>query len=202
MIRKTPRVAVPAQTNIVAVVVTNYVGVTRYLTNYVTVQDATTNAAGVVTPPVIQPEIRKTTTTEAVLQTNLVPIILPAKTYDELSLNPAVSGGLRLAGDVVPVPWFSGAMGLLITGVSSGLTLLNHLRFKKATKEKVQWQDTANVVIAGLEHLRDEAKKLPGYDDKLDENVMRVVKGLQYAAGVKTNVEDIVEQQRLEKLQG
>ena len=203
LIRKTPTVVQAAQTNFVPVTVTNYVGVTRFLTNFVTIAESATNAnTGVVTPAIIQPLVSSTNVVEAVVETKLQPIILPAKTYDSLSLAPTVTGAVQMAGDLAPVPW-AGGVASLLTALGGGvLAFINHRRAKAALDEKSSWQDTASVVIQNFEHLRDAAKKLPQYTPEMDAQIMRVVTGAQYAMGVKPNVEAVVQEQRVQRAVG
>jgi len=201
--RKTPTVVQAAQTNYVPVVVTNYVGVTRYLTNYITLQEATTNAnTGVVTPAIIQPMVAVTNTVVPMLTTNLQAIVLPAKTYDALSLSPVVTGAVQVAGDLAPVPWAHGVGELLLATVGGVFAFINHRRAKKALGEKEQWRDTAATVIQNFEHLRAAAKKLPAYTEQMDTDIMRVVTGMQYAVGVKPLVEEVVQAQKVESTLG
>lgn len=200
-LRKTTTVVAPGSTNYVPILVTNYVGVTRYLTNYVTVQAATTNAqTGEVTAAVIQPLISTTNAVQAVVETKLQPIILPAKTYDALSLAPTVTGAVQIAGDMAPVPWASGAGSLLLAAASTVLAVINQRRAKKANDEKATWKDTANTVVANFETLRSAAKKLPGYSEAWDTEIMRVVQGVQHAVGVKETVADLVQEQKFQSV--
>lgn len=195
LIKKTPTVVRPAQTNIIEVVRTNFVGVTTYLTNYVTVQVATTNATtGAVTPAVIQPQITANNSVVPFLQTNLQAVVLPAVVVTNLSLAPTVTGAVQIAGDLAPVPW-AGGVGSILLGVAGSIFgFINHRRANAALGQKETWQATARTLVGNVETLRTAALKIPGYTPAVDAQVMRVIEGAQYAAGVKEEIAGVVAQ--------
>lgn len=192
LVRHTPTVVRAGATNYVERLVTNYVGVTAYITNLVTVQAAGTNALGAYQPAVVQPQLIPTTTMLPVIRTNLEVQILPAVVVDQLSLAPAVSGGVSLAGQLAPVPWASGAAEIALALAGSVFAFVNHRKAKAALGERDTWQNVAKVGVLGVESIRKAALQLPGYTPEIDARVMGGLIGMQRAAGIKAEVEDLV----------
>lgn len=193
----------PASTNVVPVTVTNYVSETRYVTNLVTVVEQATNAAtGIVTPAVVQPQILPVVTVQATITTNFITQVTPAVLFTNMAISPAVLGGVQMAGDVAPVPWggmaagIIGAVGTLVMGYFNN-------RNKKKAIDEADKKDTAlsaldqamivgKTLVDNVETIRKAALTVPGYAAK-DAQVMKVVEQVQRAAGVKSDIHDLVE---------
>jgi len=193
--RGTPTVLRPGQTNIIERRVTNYVAVTSYLTNLVTLQAASTNAAGEWVPAVVQPQLVPTTTRVPSVSVQYEAQILPPVIVTNLGLAPAVTGAVQVAGDLAPVPWAGGVGNLLLALAGGVFGVINHRRAKQALGEKASWQSAAAVGVQGIEQLRLAALSLPGYTPTMDRHVMQGIVGMQYAAGVKPLIEGLVEAQ-------
>jgi len=200
-VKRTPTVVREAQTNYVQVLRTNYVGVTAYITNYVTLQAAATNAAtGAITPAIVQPQLIPQDTVVPITVTNLQMQILPAIIVTNLSVSPALSGAVQVAGDLAPVPW-GGAVGSLLLGVvGSVFGFINHRRANAALGEKDTWQDATRTLVGNFETYRSSMLKLPGYTPALDAQIMRIVEAAQYAAGVKDTVAAVVNEHKTQTL--
>jgi len=144
-----------------------------------------------------QPDI---VTTNWVLETNLVErvetrtqeVVTPEVAYQEVALNPAVNTAVQVAGAVAPVPWAGAATGIFGAVAGSVIGWINNRRRKAALGEAQSWEDTATVLVKGVELVRTQAKALPGYTDKIDRQVVKVLEATQEAAGVKARVEGLV----------
>jgi len=195
LVRKSPTVVRAGRTNIIERTITNYVAVTTYVTNLVTLQAASTNAAGAITPAILQPQVTAQTSTVPVLHTSYEAQILPAVVVTNLSLAPTVSGAVSVAGDLAPVPWASGAANVLLAVAGGVFGWINHRRANKALGEKETWQSAATVGVHSVEQIRAAALKIPGYTPEIDKQVMQAIVGMQYAAGVKTEIGEIVDKE-------
>lgn len=163
---------------------TNFVSITQYVTNVVTLRVATTNLAGEITPAVVQPQV--------LASVSQVPVVVPAIFTTNYSIAPAVATGATVAGALAPVPWGgTAAAGLLAIG-NGILAWVNHRRKQKALGEKETFETATRVGVQSLEMLRKVALTIPQYTPEIDRRVMKGVVGLQVAAGIKTVVGDIV----------
>ena len=179
----------PAQTNDIAVVTREAVPVIA--TNEVIRTELNLIPGG--------PEIRTTqlvtvTNTVFELRTNIVRVITPEVAYTNVVLNPLVTGGVQLAGDLAPVPWAGAASGIF--GIVSGgvLAWINNRRRKAALGEAESWQETAGVLVDNVEAVRKAALALPGYTREMDKKVIRGIETAQRLAGVKARVHGLVEE--------
>ena len=186
--RKTPELLVPSSTNIVQVVVTNTVQREVWTTNRVELP------GGVVS---LQPV--RDLVIEQTLHTNMLVQIQPAVWFTNITVSPALTGAIQTAGDLAPVPWG----GLAGQGLAALLGIAaagyNWFGKRKALKEAGVAQTTANnwasatkATVMGLEHVRSVALKIPGYTPEIDRQVMQVVQGIQVAAGIKPQIENLV----------
>lgn len=174
-----PTVLRPAQTNRVRLLVTNSVPTTTFMTN--------TLAAG-------GSEVVSVTNLVTRVVTNVVEVVTPAVTYQEVKLPPLLTGAVQAAGAVAPVPWAGGAASLLVGLGGIVVGWVNKRRRDKALGEAVDWKDTAATLVGNVETLRLAALKLPAYTPQMDANVMRAIKTAQSLAGVKGKVHELVEQ--------
>jgi hypothetical protein len=145
------------------------------------------------------PEIRTTklvtiTNTMYEIRTNIIRVITPEVAYTNLALNPLVSGGVQLAGQLAPVPWAGAASGIF--GIVSGgvLAWINNRRRKAALGEAESWQDTAGILVENVEAVRKAALALPSYTREMDLKVIRGIESAQRLAGVKDRIHGLVEQ--------
>jgi hypothetical protein len=183
LIQRTPVVVREASTNYVTVVRTNFVGVTTYLTNYVTVQAAVTNSDGVVTPAVVQPQITAQQRTLPVVTSTVVTNLAPGA---------AITGAITAAGELAPVPWSSGAAHVLLALLGTGFGVVNEFRRKRAVNEKADLRSTAKVLINGINTAREAAKGLPGYTDAWDDKLLSTLQTAQVLTGTKPIVETLL----------
>ena len=192
IVKRTPELIRDAQTNIVQVVVTNTVQREVWTTNRVELPNGA-----------IQIQPVREIFAERVTYTNMLVSIAPAVWYTNLSLAPTASGAVQVAGELAPVPWG----GIVAQGITAlaGLVFAGYNWFgkRRAEKEAGVQADLAETshsaavaVVKGLQEVREVALKIPGYTDKIDANVMKVVRGIQLAAGpeVKAEVAAIVDE--------
>ena len=192
LIQRTPVVVREAATNYVSVVRTNFVGVTTYLTNYVTVQAAVTNSDGMVTPAVVQPQITAQQRILPVVTSTVEPIVLPSVVVTNLAPGAAITGAITAAGELAPVPWSGGAAHVLLALLGTGFGVVNEFRRKKALNEKADLRSTATVLINGINTAREAAKGLPGYTDAWDDKLLSTLQTAQVLTGTKPIVETLL----------
>ena len=187
---RTPELLRPASTNIVQLVVTNTVEREVWKTNRVELP-----GGGMALQPV------QSFIAERVLQTNNIVMIQPSVWYTNVSVSPTVTGAIQTAGDLAPVPWG----GLAGQGIAAIIGIVaagyNWFGKRKALKDAGVAQSTADTMqsavkagVLGFEHLRKVALHTPGYTPVIDDQVMRVVQGIQVAAGVKPIIAGMVEE--------
>jgi hypothetical protein len=174
-----PTVLRPASTNTVRLLVTNSVPVVSFTDSV--------DAAG-------HTNVVAATNLVTRVVTNVVEVVTPAVTYQEVKLPPLLTGAVQAAGAVAPVPWAGGAASLLVGAAGIVVGWVNKRRRDKALGEAVDWKDTAATLVGNVETLRLAALKLPAYTPQMDANVMRAIKTAQSLAGVKAKVHELVEQ--------
>ena len=191
-VNRTPELIRQASTNIVQVVVTNTVQRDVWTTNRVELPNGA-----------IQIQPVREIFTERVTYTNMLVSVTPAVWFTNISLSPVAAGTIQAAGDLAPVPYG----GLIEQGLTAlaGVVLAGYNWFgkRKAEKEAGIQTDAAETaksavvaVVKGVQEIRKVALNVPGYTEKMDSNVMNVVKGIQVAAGadVKNLVATVVDQ--------
>jgi hypothetical protein len=197
-VKETPVTLREAQTNVVSVLRTNYVGTTVYLTNFVTVPGSTD------VQPVVTASVKQT----PVVSTNLEARILPAIVVTNLAVGDGIAGAATAVGGVAPVPWGGAAAQTLLAVAGAAFGVVNHFRAKKALKaaaiaegDTAVAQDsadtfakTAQVLIANVDHIREAAKGLPGYTPAWDDKVMSVLQTAQVLSGTKATIGSMVDQ--------
>lgn len=200
-VKRVPEQIVPARTNLIQVVTTNVVQREVWTTNTVQVAPQRTNELGVVLPPLFSLQPVRDLVSTQVLQTNLQPVIIPPVWFTNLAMGDGLTTAIQTAGDLAPVPW-GGLLGQGVTAVAgAGLAFYNWLGRRRALKAAGEaqttaqtFQDATKATVLGLEELRKVALKVPGYTPEIDQNVMRVVTGIQVAAGVQPVVAKIVDE--------
>jgi hypothetical protein len=176
----------PATTNLESAVVTNVV-----------VVPAQTNAAtGEITPSTISVQ----------LSTNLTPMIQPAVYFTNLDLADIVQTGITTAdtaASAAGIPWsHTVAEGLLAiigallswTNFRNRQKLLseidNHTDTQSALSEA---QEVAKTLVQNFEQLRQVALTIPGYTRQIDDKVMTAIQIAQQIAGVKDQINSLVD---------
>lgn len=191
----------PARTNLVQVLVTNTITTTEYVTNVV-VTAASTNATGVVTPPSMQTQILPQLVLSMQVTTNVTGIVTPALYYTNVVLDPTLSSGVQTVGNLIPVP-FAGtvasgllALSTLVFGFLNNRNKAKVVALADAHSDTLSALDQAKLVgqtlVQNIETIRGVALQVPGYAEQ-DAKVMSIVQQVQRAAGVKTDVHDLVE---------
>lgn len=199
-IKRTPVQLIPARTNVIQVITTNVIQREVWSTNTVQVAPQRTNDAGVVLPPLFSLQPVRDLVNTQILQTNFQPVITAPVWFTNLALSDGVTTAIQAAGDLAPVPWG----GLLAQGATAlagvAFGVVNWFGRRKALKQAGESQTTADTfkdatkaTVLGFEELRKVALKVPGYTEEMDKNIMRVVTGIQVAAGVQPVVAQIVD---------
>ncbi len=204
LVKRSPVVLRPAQTN--SIVVTNFMTVTNFTTNLVTltVTNQDTGAITTAQQPQILPEVKVT----QLVTTNTV--VLPAVTYTNIALSGGVESVVKGAGNV------AGVAGVpFASTIAAGLLALSHLFFgfrnRRAmaraqaqidqtaddhdkTKEALNVaKDAVSTLVSNFEELRKTALTVPGYTPELDKKVMDRVQQVQNLMGVKPLIESAIE---------
>lgn len=200
-IKRTPVQLVPARTNVLQIVTTNIVQREVWSTNTVQVAPQRTNDAGVVLPPLFSLQPVRDLVNTQILQTNLQPVVTAPVWFTNLALGDGVTTAIQTAGDLAPVPW-GGLAAQAVTALAGvGFGVVNWFGRRRALKQAGEAQTTADTfkdatkaTVLGLEELRKVALKVPGYTDEMDKNIMRVITGIQVAAGVQPVVAAIVDE--------
>jgi len=176
----------PAATNLVTVVTTNIV-----------VTPAQTNAAtGAVTPP----------TTSVQLTTNVTPVVQPAVYFTNLDLAPIVQNGINAAdtaASAAGIPWSHTAAEIVLAIIGGLLSWTNYRNRQKLLSEignhagtqsaLSQAQAVAQTLVQNFEQLRQVALTIPGYTRQIDDKVMTAIQVAQQIAGVKDQINTLVD---------
>lgn len=176
----------PAQTN----------QVTTVATNAEEIAAATNGATGEVVPAHVA----------LTLVTNVTPVIQPAILFTNLVLAPALQGGITAADTIASasgVPWshtvaegvLALASILLAWANSNGkrkleASISDHANTLDALSNA---QEVSATLVQNFEQLRQVALTVPGYTRDIDDKVMTAIQTVQEIAGVKSDVNDLVD---------
>jgi len=127
--------------------------------------------------------VSQITSSNGVLVTNIVQELrqIPVQiiSTNEWVLNPSIAGGIRIMGDVAPVPWG----GLAASGLISALGAFAAFRsrkWKKATVSAVQSADKWRQVVKGIDPVEDQKIKNQVMSDQAVngtvEDISKIVK--------------------------
>lgn len=176
----------PAQTNLVQTVTTN-----------TAVSPETTNVDGTVTPP----------RTIITIVTNVTPIVQPAVLFTNLALAPNLQTGIATAdtaASAAGIPWVHTAATAVLAGLGIFLAWSNNRAKQKLaasisdhaeTSDALDTaQDVASTLVQNFESLRQVALTIPGYTRDIDDKVMTAVQVAQQIAGVKGEINDLVDE--------
>lgn len=185
----------PATTNIVTLIATNAI----------TIPAQTNAATGEITPA----------TTVYQLATNTTPVIQPPVYFTNLAIASTAQGGLAAAdtaGTAAGVPFsHTIAEGLLavIGGVLSWSNLRNRQKLlatlgDHATTQSAlsEAQTVAQTLVQNFEQLRQVALTVPGYTRQIDDKVMTAIQVAQQIAGVKDQINTLVDEHTTTTLPG
>jgi len=177
----------PATTNLVTLIATNAI-----------VVPAQTNAAtGEVTPPSVQYQ----------LATNEMAVVRPAAYFTNLALTPMVQNSIAAVdtvGSATGVPWSHTIVEALLA-VAGGFLSWTNLRNRQKLAAEIDnhsstqsslsvAQDVAQTLVQNFEQLRQVALTVPGYTRQVDDKVMTAIQVAQQIAGVKDQINTLVDQ--------
>jgi hypothetical protein len=176
----------PATTNLVLLIATNIITV-----------PAQTNAMGEVTPPSVRVQ----------LATNMTPVVQPATYFTNLAPSPLVPSGIAAAdtaASAAGVPWSHTIAEIVLAAVSGLLSWTNFRNRQKLVSEVNNHtntqsalgvaQDVAQTLVQNFEQLRQVALTVPGYTRQIDDKVMTAIQVAQQIAGVKDQINSLVDE--------
>jgi len=177
----------PATTNLVTLIVTNAVTV-----------PATTNATtGEVTPGRV----------ELQLTTNVAPVVQPAVYFTNLALAPIVQNSINAAdtaASAAGIPWSHTVAEIILAAIGALLSWTNFRNRQKLLAEASSHsntqsalsmaQDVAQTLVQNFEQLRQVALTVPGYTRQIDDKVMTAIQAAQQIAGVKDQINALVDE--------
>jgi len=177
----------PATTNLVTLITTNAVAV-----------PAQTNAVtGEVTPPSVQYQVT----------TNVTVLVRPATYFTNLALAPIVGNGIAAAdtaASAAGIPWSHTIAEIVLAAVSALLSWTNFRNRQRLVSEVNNHsntqgalsvaQDVAQTLVQNFEQLRQVALTVPGYTRQIDDKVMTAIQVAQQLAGVKDQINTLVDQ--------
>jgi hypothetical protein len=177
----------PATTNLVTLVATNIITL-----------PATTNAAtGEITSGSVKVQ----------LTTNVAPVVQPAVYFTNLALTPIVQSSISAAdtaASAAGIPWSHtvaeivlAAIGALLswTNLRNRQKLLSEISDHSNTQSALSMtQDVAQTLVQNFEQLRQVALTIPGYTRQIDDKVMTAIQAAQQIAGVKDQINALVDE--------
>lgn len=176
----------PAQTNVVQTLTTN-----------TTESVAITNTDGTTIPP------HQVFT----ITTNFASVVLPPVYFTNLDLSDTVKSGVTTADNAASaagIPWaHTVATGVL--GIVGALLGYFNLRNKRKLQDEIDnhaetsdalamTEDVAKTLVQNFEQLRQVALTVPGYSRDIDDKVMSAIQTVQEIAGVKSVINDLVDE--------
>jgi hypothetical protein len=177
----------PATTNLVTVIVTNTI----------TLPAQTNAASGEVTPPSVQMQ----------LVTNLASVVQPARYFTNLALAPIVQnsiGAADTAASAAGIPWSHTVAEIVLALIGAALSwtnfrnrqrLLSEIGNHTNTQSELSVaQDVAQTLVQNFEQLRQVALTVPGYTRQIDDKVMTAIQAAQQIAGVKEQINALVDE--------
>jgi uncharacterized protein (DUF934 family) len=171
---------------------TNYVPVVTAKTNAVITTNSFTTTVGKEARTVSTPITNYIVTVE----TNTLPVILPAITYQSNYVAAPWQAATSTIGEIAPFPYaHTVATGLLAVAG----TVLGWMNRRNAAKAKAnltalgEAKIAAETLVDNFESLRKVALTIPAYKDGLDAKVMDAVKTAQRLSGVKDAIGKIVD---------
>ena len=177
----------PATTNLVTVIVTNTI----------TLPAQTNAATGEITPTSVQVQ----------LITNVAPVVHPATYFTNLAVAPIVQSSITAAdtaASAAGVPWSHTAAEIVLALIGATLSwtnfrnrqqLLSEIDNHATTQSALSVsQDVAQTLVQNFEQLRQAALSVPGYTRQMDDKVMTAIQAAQQIAGVKDQINALVDE--------
>jgi len=177
----------PASTNLVTFIATNAIAIS-----------AQTNAAtGEVTPPSVVYQ----------LATNVTTVVQPAVYFTNLAVTPVAQNSIAVADSAASaagVPWSHTVAEVILAAAGAFLSWTN-LRNRQRLVAEVSnhsdtqgalsaAQDVAQTLVQNFEQLRQVALTVPGYTRQIDDKVMTAIQVAQQIAGVKDQINALVDE--------
>ncbi len=177
----------PATTNLVTVIVTNTI----------TLPAQTNATTGEVTPPSVQ----------VLLATNVAPVVHAATYFTNLALAPIVQTSISAAdtaASTAGIPW-SHTVAEIVLALIGGVLSWTNLRNRQQLLSEIDnhtntqnalstSQDVAQTLVQNFEQLRQAALTVPGYSRQIDDKVMTAIQAAQQIAGVKDQINALVDE--------
>jgi hypothetical protein len=176
----------PAITNLVTIVTTNVI----------TVPAQTNATTGAVTPPAVSYQFA----------TNITPVVQPAVYFTNLDLAPIVQNGITAAdtaASAAGIPWSHTAAEIVLAAIGALLSWTNFRNRQKLLSEITnhtgtqtalgEAQAVAQTLVQNFEQLRQVALTIPGYTRQIDDKVMTAIQVAQQIAGVKDQINTLVD---------
>ena len=177
----------PAYTNLV----------TSLATNAITVPAQTNATTGEITPPSVQYQVT----------TNVTVLVRPAAYFTNLALTPIVPNGIAAAdtaASAVGIPWSHTIAETVLAAVGAVLSWTNFRNRQRLVSEISNHsttqgalsvaQDVAQTLVQNFEQLRQVALTVPGYTRQIDDKVITAIQVAQQIAGVKEQINTLVDQ--------
>ena len=177
----------PATTNLVTLIATNAIAVPAQ----------TNTATGAVTLASVQYQ----------LTTNVASMVQPAVYFTNLALAPIVSNSINAAdtaASAAGIPWSHTIAEIVLAALGALLSwtnfrnrrqlvseIGNHANTQDALSEA---QEVAQTLVQNFEQLRQVALTVPGYTRQIDDKVMTAIQVAQQIAGVKDQINALVDE--------
>jgi len=185
----------PATTNLVALVVTNVI----------TIPAQTNGATGEITPASMQVQ----------LTTNIMPVVHPPAYFTNVALAPIVQNSINAAdtaASAAGIPWSHTVAEIVLALIGAVLSWTNFRNRQKLLSEIDNHastqsalgtaQDIAQTLVQNFEQLRQVALTVPGYTRQIDDKVMTAIQAAQQIAGVKDQINALVDEHTSTTLPG
>ncbi|HWD94125.1 MAG TPA: hypothetical protein VG938_17470 [Verrucomicrobiae bacterium] len=174
--------------------ITNLVGIVT--TNIITVPAQTNTTTGAVTPPMVNYQFA----------TNIMPVVQPAVYFTNLNLAPIVQSGITAAdtaASAAGIPWSHTVAEIVLAIIGALLSwtnfrnrqkLLSEISNHTSTQSSLsEAQAVAQTLVQNFEQLRQVALTIPGYTRQIDDKVMTAIQVAQQIAGVKDQINSLVD---------
>jgi hypothetical protein len=177
-------------------------------------QPAITNFVSVVTtniltlPPQTNAATGEVTTGGQSYQflTNVTPVVKPAVYFTNLDLSPIVQNGITAAdtaASAAGIPWSHTVAEIVLAIIGALLSWTNFRNRQKLLSEVddhtgtqdalSKAQAVAQTLVQNFEQLRQVALTVPGYTREIDDKVMTAIQVAQQLAGVKDQINALVD---------
>jgi len=177
----------PASTNLVTLIATNAIAVPAQ----------TNSTTGEVTPPGVQYQFT----------TNVTAVVRPAAYFTNLALAPIVPNGIAAAdtaASAAGIPWSHTIAEIVLAALGALLSWTNFRNRQQLVSEISNHtntqgalstaQDVAQTLVQNFEQLRQVALTIPGYTRQIDDKVMTAIQVAQQIAGVKDQINTLVDE--------